>query len=98
MSIKPCQDRVLVKLIKQENKTESGIYIPESAQNNDSYHIGEVINIGPGKKMDDGSILAVNNFSIGDKVIFGQYAGTKIKVEGEEHIILKEEDVLALVA
>ena len=98
MSISPCQDRVLVKVVKQDNKTKSGIYLPESATNNDSYHIGEIINVGPGKKNTAGEFLPMSNFNTGDKVIFGQYAGTKIKLEGDEHIILKEEDILATVA
>ena len=96
MSIKPCHDRVLVKVIKKDNKTDSGLYLPESAQSGESYHFGQVLQVGPGKMLENGTLSPVTAVKAGDDILFGQYAGTKIKIEDEEHVILKEEDILGI--
>ena len=94
MALKPLHDRVLVKRLDSEEKTKGGIIIPDSAKEKPLE--GKVIAAGDGKLLDDGKRqpLAVKK---GDKVLFGKYAGTEIKVEGEEMVILREDDILAIV-
>ncbi len=94
MALKPLHDRVLVKRLDSEEKTKGGIIIPDSAKEKPLE--GKVIAVGDGKVLDDGKkqALAVKK---GDKILFGKYAGTEIKVEGEELIILREDDILAIV-
>jgi len=94
MSFRPLHDRLLVKRHEAETKTAGGIIIPDSAKEKPIE--GEVIAIGNGKILDDGNVrpLAVK---VGDKVLFGKYSGTEIKIEGGEHIILREEEVLGVV-
>ena len=94
MALKPLHDRVLVKRLDSEEKTKGGIIIPDSAKEKPLE--GKVIACGDGKVLDDGKpqALAVKK---GDKILFGKYAGTEIKVEGEELIILREDDILAIV-
>jgi chaperonin GroES len=94
MALKPLHDRVLVKRLDSEEKTKGGIIIPDSAKEKPLE--GKVIAVGDGKLADDGSVrpLAVK---ADDKVLFGKYAGTEIKVDGEELIILREDDILAIV-
>lgn len=94
MALKPLHDRVLVKRLDSEEKTKGGIIIPDSAKEKPLE--GKVIACGDGKIGDDGKVraLAVKK---GDKILFGKYAGTEIKVEGDEMIILREDDILAIV-
>jgi chaperonin GroES len=94
MALKPLHDRVLVKRLDSEEKTKGGIIIPDSAKEKPLE--GKVIAAGDGKVLDDGKrqALAVKE---GDKILFGKYAGTEIKVEGEDMIILREDDILAIV-
>ena len=94
MALKPLQDRVLVKRLDSEEKTKGGIIIPDSAKEKPLE--GKVVAVGDGKILDDGKrqALAVKK---GDKILFGKYSGTEIKVEGEEMIILREDDILAIV-
>jgi chaperonin GroES len=94
MALKPLHDRVLVKRLDSEEKTKGGIIIPDSAKEKPLE--GKVIAAGDGKLLDDGKQqpLAVKK---GDKILFGKYAGTEIKVEGEDMIILREDDILAIV-
>ncbi|HOP84967.1 MAG TPA: co-chaperone GroES [Syntrophorhabdaceae bacterium] len=94
MKIKPLQDRILVKRIEEEEKTKGGIIIPDAAK--EKPQEGRVIAVGDGKLLDNGT-KAPLTVKVGDKILFGKYAGTEIKIEGEEHLILREDDVLAIV-
>lgn len=94
MALKPLYDRILATRLESEQKTKGGIIIPESAKEKPLE--GKVLAVGEGKLMEDGSLrkLAVKK---GDKILFGKYAGTEIKVDGEEVVILREDDVLAII-
>jgi len=94
MKIRPLQDRVIVKRVKEEAKTKGGIIIPDTAKEKPIE--GEVIAAGNGKVQDDGSIRALD-VKKGDRVLFGKYAGTEVKIEGEEHLILREDDILGVI-
>jgi chaperonin GroES len=94
MALKPLYDRVLVKRLDSEEKTKGGIIIPDSAKEKPLE--GKVVATGEGKLLDDGNVRKLSVKS-GDKILFGKYAGTEIKVEGEEMVILREDDILALV-
>ena len=94
MSIRPLQDRVVVRRLEEETKSAGGIVIPDSATEKPSE--GEVIAVGPGKKLDNGSIQAVD-LKAGDKVLFGQYAGSSVKVDGEELLIMSESEVFGVI-
>ncbi len=94
MSLKPLQDRVIIKRINSEEKTAGGIIIPDSAKEKPLE--GKVIAVGTGKKDDDGKSSGLD-VKEGDLVLFGKYAGTELKVDGEEVIILREDDILAIV-
>ena len=95
MNLKPLSDRVLVKRLDYEEKTAGGIYIPDSAKEKPSQ--GEVIAVGPGNVGDDGKLQPMG-LKKGDKVLFNKYAGTEIQLAGEDHLIMREEDILAIVA
>ena len=95
MNLKPLSDRVLVKRLDYEEKTAGGIYIPDSAKEKPSQ--GEVIAVGPGKVGDDGKLQPMG-LKKGDKVLFNKYAGTEIQLGGEDHLIMREEDILAIVS
>jgi|TARA_B110000263_G_scaffold226437_1_gene218060 chaperonin GroES len=94
MSIRPLQDRVVVRRTEEETKSAGGIVIPESATEKPSQ--GEVIAVGPGKKLDNGSIQEVD-LKAGDKILFGQYAGSSVKLDGEELLIMSESEVFGVV-
>jgi chaperonin GroES len=94
MSLRPLQDRILVKRVEEETKTAGGIFIPETAK--EKPQRGEIIAVGNGKKTEDGKVLPLD-VKKGDKVLFGKYAGTEIKVDGEELLIMREDDILAVV-
>jgi chaperonin GroES len=93
MKIRPLQDRILVKRVDEESKTSGGIIIPDTAK--EKPQEGKVVAVGPGKTLDSGKVSepAVKR---GDRVLFSKYAGTEITVEGVEHIIIREDDVLAI--
>jgi len=93
MKIRPLQDRVIVRRIEEEEKTKGGIIIPDTAK--EKPQEGKVIAVGKGRVLDDGNVrdLAVRK---GDKILFSKYAGSEIKLDGEEHIIIREDDVLAI--
>ncbi|HBS47997.1 TPA: co-chaperone GroES [Candidatus Dependentiae bacterium] len=93
--ISPLYDRVLVQRIEDEETTSSGIIIPDTAK--EKTQIAEVKAIGNGKITNDGSIKALT-VKVGDKIIFGKYSGTEIKLEGQEYLILKEEEILGIVS
>ena len=94
MKIKPLQDRLVVKRIEEEEKTKGGIIIPDSAK--EKPQEGRVVAVGDGKTLDSGQ-KAPLTVKPGDKILFGKYSGTEIKIDGEEHLILREDDVLAIV-
>jgi chaperonin GroES len=94
MKIKPLQDRLVVKRIEEEEKTKGGIIIPDSAK--EKPQEGRVVAIGDGKTLESGQ-KAPLTVKPGDKILFGKYSGTEIKIDGEEHLILREDDVLAIV-
>lgn len=95
MKIKPLGDRVLLKPLEAKEKTKGGIVLPDTAK--EKPQEGKVIAIGRGKLSDDGKIQALE-VKAGDKVLYGKYAGTEIKVDDEEHLVVKEEDILAIIS
>jgi chaperonin GroES len=94
MKVKPLQDRILIKRTQEEEKTKGGIIIPDAAKEKPVE--GIVIAVGDGKVLDNGQRIAPQ-VKAGDKILFGKYSGTEIKVNDEEHLILREDDVLAIV-
>jgi chaperonin GroES len=95
MELKPLHDRVVVRALDQETRSPGGIVIPDNAKEKPT--TGEVLAVGPGRVTDDGVTIPVT-VTVGDRVLFGQYAGQKVKVNGQEIAILREEDVLAVIA
>jgi chaperonin GroES len=93
MKFRPLHDRILVKRVEEEEKTKGGIIIPDTAKEKPVE--GKVIAVGNGKRLEDGK-LATLDVKPGDRILFGKYSGTEIKVDGEEHLILREEDVLGV--
>jgi len=93
MNLRPLQDRIIVKRLEEETKTAGGIFIPETAK--EKPQKGEVIAVGNGKKTEDGKILPID-VKAGDKVLFGKYAGTEIKIDGQEYLIMREDDILGI--
>jgi chaperonin GroES len=93
MAIRPLHDRIIVKRLEEETKTKSGIIIPDTAKEKPLE--GAVIAVGNGRRSEDGKVTPLD-VKKGDKILFGKYAGTEIKIDGEEHLILREEDVLAV--
>jgi chaperonin GroES len=94
MKIRPLGDRLLVKRIEEEDKSKGGIIIPDSAK--EKPQEGKVVAVGKGKMLDDGKMVPLE-VKAGDKILFGKYAGTEVKIEGEEHLIMREDDVLGIV-
>lgn len=94
MKMRPLHDRVIVKRIEQQRKTASGIVIPDSAAEKPEQ--GEILAVGDGKRLPDGSIQPLS-LEVGDQVLFGKYVGQTVKVDGEEVLIMREDDVLAVV-
>jgi len=94
MNLKPLADRVVVKVLEAEEKTASGIVLPDKAK--EKPQEGEVMAVGDGKVLDNGTKLEME-VKAGDKIIFSRYAGTEVKVDGEEYLILRQDDILALV-
>ncbi|HNU69857.1 MAG TPA: co-chaperone GroES [Myxococcota bacterium] len=94
MKVRPMQDRILVKRIAREEKTAGGIFIPDTAKEKPQEAI--VIAVGPGKVLESGE-LRQPGVKEGEKVLFGKYAGSEVKIDGEEHIILREDDILAVI-
>jgi chaperonin GroES len=93
MAIRPLEDRVLVKPIEAESKTASGIYLPETAKEKPVR--GEVIAVGPGKRLDNGK-RAEMSVKIGDTVVYGKYAGTEVEIKNNKHLILRESELLGV--
>jgi len=94
MKIRPLQDRVIVKRLEEEEKTKGGIIIPDTAK--EKPQEGKVIAVGKGKVTEDGKLIPLD-VKAGDRILFGKYSGTEVKVEGEEHLIMREEDILGVI-
>jgi len=94
MKIRPLQDRIIVKRIEEEEKTKGGIIIPDSAKEKPME--GEVISVGSGKVLENGT-KQVPEVKAGDRVLFGKYSGTEVKIDGEEHLIMREDDILGVI-
>jgi chaperonin GroES len=94
MKLRPLHDRVIVKRVDSERKTSSGIVIPDAATEKPDQ--GEIIAVGAGKVGDDGKVRALG-VKVGDKVLFGKYSGQTVKVDGEELLVMREEDIMAVV-
>ncbi|MBI4211777.1 MAG: co-chaperone GroES [Deltaproteobacteria bacterium] len=92
--IRPLQDRILVKRVTEEEKTKGGIIIPDTAK--EKPQEGEVIAVGNGKVLDDGKVHPLD-VKIGDRVLFSKYAGSEVKIEGEEYTIMREDDILGVI-
>ncbi|HEX5657841.1 MAG TPA: co-chaperone GroES [Polyangiales bacterium] len=92
-NVRPLSDRVLIKRVESENKTKGGLFIPDSAKEKPSE--GIVVAAGPGKTREDGSRREVQ-VKKGDRVLFGKYDGTEVKIDGEDHLIVRESDLLAV--
>jgi chaperonin GroES len=94
MDLKPLGDRLLVKPVEQEEKTASGIILPETAK--EKPQEGEVLAAGPGARKEDGERIEMD-VKVGDRVLYAKYAGTEIKMDGQKYLILRESDILAIV-
>jgi len=94
MKLRPLHDRVIIKRREQETKTASGIVLPDAAA--EKPDMGEVLAVGNGKKKEDGSVSALD-VKVGDVVLFGKYSGQTVKVDGEEVLVMREEDIMAIV-
>jgi chaperonin GroES len=94
MKIRPLQDRVIVKRLAEEEKTKGGIYIPDTAKEKPQQ--GEVVAVGKGKVADDGKLIKLD-VKKGDRILFSKYAGTEVKIEGEDHLIMREDDILGII-
>jgi chaperonin GroES len=94
MKLRPLQDRILVQRVEEENKTKGGIIIPDTAKEKPAE--GKVIAVGNGKVGDDGKRVALE-IKVDDRILFGKYSGTEVKIEGEEYLIMREDDVLGVI-
>jgi chaperonin GroES len=94
MNLKPLHDRVLVKRLEEEEVTKGGIIIPDTAKEKPIK--GEVVAVGPGKIADDGKTIPMS-VKAGDKILFNKYAGTEVKIDGVEHLVMREDDILAII-
>jgi chaperonin GroES len=95
LNIRPLGERVIVKALAQEEKTKSGIYLPDTAKEKPQQ--GEVIAVGNGKVTEEGKTIPMNVKS-GDKILYGKYSGTEVKIDGEEYLIIKESEILAILS
>jgi chaperonin GroES len=94
MNLRPMQDRIIVKRVDEETKTAGGIFIPDTAKEKPQQ--GEVVAVGKGKKTEDGKLIPMD-VKVGDKVLFGKYSGSEIKLEGQDYLIMREDDILGVV-
>jgi chaperonin GroES len=94
MKLRPLQDRIIVQRVEEESKTKGGIIIPDSAKEKPAE--GIVISVGKGKVADDGKLIPME-VKTGNRILFGKYSGTEVKVEGEEYLIMREDDVLGII-
>ena len=94
MKIRPLQDRVIVRRVKEEEKTKGGLFIPDTAKEKPVEAI--VLAVGNGKVLDDGTTRALD-VKAGDRILFGKYTGSDVKIDGEDHLILREDDILGVI-
>ncbi|MGH7813377.1 MAG: co-chaperone GroES [Candidatus Binataceae bacterium] len=94
MKIRPLGDRILIKRIKEEERTKGGIIIPDTAK--EKPQEGKVVAVGKGKYSDEGKLIPIE-VKAGDKILFGKYSGSEVKLDGEEHLILREDDILGII-
>lgn len=94
MKIRPLQDRVIVKRIAEEEKSKGGIIIPDTAK--EKPQEGKVVAVGKGKANEDGKVIPLD-VKVNDRVLFGKYSGSEINIDGEEHLIMREEDILGII-
>jgi chaperonin GroES len=94
MNLRPLHDRVIIKRMEEERTSPGGIVIPDSAAEKPSK--GEVVAAGKGKRTDSGEVIAMD-VKVGDKVLFGKYSGTEVKVEGQDLLVMREEDIMAVI-
>ena len=94
MKIRPLQDRVIVKRVEEEEKSKGGIIIPDTAK--EKPQEGKVIAVGKGKVNDDGKVTPLD-VKVNDRILFGKYSGAEINIDGEEHLIMREDDILGII-
>lgn len=94
MNLRPLQDRIIVKRVEEETKTAGGLFIPETAKEKPQQ--GEVVAVGKGKRGEDGKVFPVD-LKVGDKVLFGKYAGSEVKLDGNDYLIMREDDILGVI-
>lgn len=94
MNLRPLQDRIIVKRVEEETMTAGGLFIPETAK--EKPQRGEIVAVGNGKKTEDGKVLPLD-VKVGDIVLFGKYAGTEVKVDGNDYLMMREDDILAVI-
>jgi chaperonin GroES len=94
MNLRPLQDRIIVKRLEEESMTAGGLYIPDTAK--EKPQKGEIVAVGKGKITEDGKVIPVD-LKVGDTVLFGKYAGTEIKIDGVDYLIMREDDILGVV-
>jgi len=94
MKIRPLGDRILLKRVEEEEKSKGGIIIPDTAK--EKPQEGKVVAVGKGKVLEDGKVIPLE-VKAGDRVLFGKYSGSEVKIDGEEHLIMREEDILGIV-
>ena len=94
MKIRPLQDRVIVKRIEEEEKSKGGIIIPDTAK--EKPQEGKVIAVGKGKVNEDGKLILLD-VKVNDRILFGKYSGSEINIDGDEHLIMREEDILGII-
>ena len=92
--IRPLHDRVIVKRVEETEKTKGGIIIPDTAK--EKPQEGKVVSVGPGRRLEEGKVIPLD-VKAGDKILFGKYSGAEIKLDGEEHLILREDDILGVI-
>jgi len=95
MTIRPLKDRILVKRVQEQEMTSGGLYIPQNAK--EKPFEGEVIAVGSGRTLDNGELVPLE-IKVGDRVLFTKYGGNEVKIDGVEHLIMREEDILGVVA
>lgn len=94
MKIRPLYDRIVVKRIEQSEEVQGGLYIPDSAKEKPQQ--GQVVAVGKGKRLEDGEVVPLD-VQVGDRILFGKYSGSEIKMDGEEFLIMREDDVLGVI-
>ena len=93
MKIRPLYDRIVVKRIEEKEQMHGGLYIPDTAK--EKPQEGEVVSVGKGKRLEDGKVVALD-VQVGDRILFGKYSGSDIKLDGEEYLIMREDEVLGI--